>query len=126
MDDRWHAFAEGDRLSLHRSWTGHRIYEAEFAPAPSGPDGGRVITLALVETDPRRHRRISDACDAVMLELLVGWILLGEPSEALWRQLSELRSRAADRSRHPAAGTALTDHDVPAGRGSDHRAAEPA
>jgi hypothetical protein len=30
LDDRWHAFVESDRLYLHRSWTGHGVYEAQF------------------------------------------------------------------------------------------------
>jgi hypothetical protein len=92
MDERWHAFTEGNQLFLHRSWTGHRIYEAEFAPAPDGGEA-RVITRARVETDPRRHRRASDAHDAAMLELLVGSVLLGERSDAQWRRLTELRGR---------------------------------
>ncbi|MFG2193565.1 hypothetical protein [Streptomyces sp. NPDC048639] len=126
MDERWNVFAEGDRLFLHRSWTGHRIYEAVFAPAPDtgtdGPEGSggaggpggpggpgtsggsanggaRIITGALVEGDPRRHRRTSDAYDAVMLEVLVSWVLLGERSDAGWQRLNELR-----RGERPAGG----------------------
>lgn len=91
MDERWNAFVEGNRLFLHRSWTGHRIYEAHFAPRPGG--GGWIITRALMESDPRRHRRTSDAYDAVMLELLVSSVLLGERSNRLLQRLSELRSR---------------------------------
>jgi hypothetical protein len=36
MDDRWHAFVERDRLYLHRSWTGHGLYEAQFEQAEVG------------------------------------------------------------------------------------------
>ncbi|MGP3925328.1 hypothetical protein [Streptomyces sp. 8N616] len=102
MDERWNAFAEGNRLFLHSSWTGHRIYEAVFAPAPGADSGdgqgrhgdGLIISGALVEGDPRRHRRTSDAYDAVMLEVLVGSVLLGERSGAGRQRLTELRGGA--------------------------------
>ncbi|MEU6082777.1 hypothetical protein [Streptomyces sp. NPDC047108] len=115
MDERWNVFAEGDRLFLHRSWTGHRIYEAVFAPVPGGPGDGeaRIITGALVEGDPRRHRRTSDAYDAVMLEVLVSSVLLGERADAGWERLSELRGgeRAAEGpgAAERAEGTSGTD-----------------
>ncbi|MFC7740385.1 hypothetical protein ACFQXA_04630 [Nocardiopsis composta] len=49
MDDKWHALVEGDRLHLHRSWTGHGVYEADFAA-----DGaGRRIVRARGEGRPR-------------------------------------------------------------------------
>jgi hypothetical protein len=116
MDERWNAFAEGNRLFLHRNWTGHRIYEAEFTPRPGG--GGRTIAWALVESDPRRHRRASDAYDAVMLELLVTSILLGERSDLLWQRLNELRG-------HPPAGgpaDSAPPHDIPGLRTADRTA----
>ncbi|MEV6314447.1 hypothetical protein [Streptomyces sp. NPDC051776] len=111
MDERWNAFAEGDRLFLHRSWTGHRIYEAVFAPAPDTA-GSWIISGALVEGDPRRHRRTSDAYDAVMLEVLVTSVLLGERSAAGWQRLNELRGgEPGDTSpRHDALGLRATDH----------------
>ena len=35
-DDRWLAFMEDDCLFLHRSWTGHGIYEVTFAAKGAG------------------------------------------------------------------------------------------
>jgi hypothetical protein len=115
MDERWNAFTEGNRLFLHRSWTGHRIYEAEFAATASG-GGGWVIAGARVETDVCRHRRTSDAYDALMLEYLVGWILLGKRSDELWQRLIALRSggeaRADAAVRHSVLGLRTAD-DAP-------------
>ena len=36
MDEKWFAFMEGDTLLLHRSWTGHGVYEATFEPSGDG------------------------------------------------------------------------------------------
>ena len=51
FDDRWLAFMEDDRLFLHRSWTGHGIYEATFVAT----EAGFVMISACVEGDPARH-----------------------------------------------------------------------
>jgi len=53
MDDRWDAFVEDDRLFLHRSWTGHGSYEAQFT---SGHQGW-AITELLVAGDRASYRR---------------------------------------------------------------------
>ena len=45
MNDKWLAFMEDDRLFLHRSWTGHGIYEVTFA----AKETGFVATSARVE-----------------------------------------------------------------------------
>ena len=52
MDDKWLAFMEGDRLFIHRSWTGYGQYEVKFAAKESG----FVITSARIESDPERGR----------------------------------------------------------------------
>ncbi len=72
MDDRWSAYVESDTLHLHRSWTGHQIYEARFGRT----QGGRFMVAARVEADRGRHRRVGDAYDRLLLELLVDTILL--------------------------------------------------
>lgn len=73
MDDRWHAYAEGQRLYLHRSWTGHGIYEAEFSQVP----GGWRITSAVVEGDRSSYRRKDDHHESALLEALIEGLLLG-------------------------------------------------
>ncbi len=47
-NDKWLAFMEDDRLFLHRSWTGHGIYEVTFA----AKETGFVATSARVEAIP--------------------------------------------------------------------------
>ena len=57
MNDKWLAFMEGNRLFLHRSWTGHGIYEVTFAAKGFSwtDEVGFMPTSARVETDPRRY-----------------------------------------------------------------------
>ena len=57
MNDKWLAFMEDDRLFLHRSWTGHGIYEVRFvAKGLSWTNKtGCMPTSARVERDPRRY-----------------------------------------------------------------------
>ncbi len=52
MNDKWLAFMEDDRLFLHRSWTGHGIYEVTFA----AKETGFVATSARVEGNPRYYK----------------------------------------------------------------------
>jgi O-acetyl-ADP-ribose deacetylase (regulator of RNase III) len=57
MSDKWLAFMENDRLFLHRSWTGHGIYEVRFAAKGLSwsNETGFMPTSARVESDPRRY-----------------------------------------------------------------------
>ena len=57
MNDKWLAFMEDDRLFLHRSWTGHGIYEVRFAAKGLSwtNETGFMPTSAKVERDPRRY-----------------------------------------------------------------------
>lgn len=57
MNDKWVAFMENDRLFLHRSWTGHGIYEVRFAAKGFSwtDETGFMPTSARVESDPRRY-----------------------------------------------------------------------
>ena len=57
MNDKWLAFMENNRLFLHRSWTGHGIYEVTFAAKGYSwtDETGFMPTSARVETDPRRY-----------------------------------------------------------------------
>lgn len=57
MSDKWVAFMEDNHLFLHRSWTGHGIYEVTFAAKGFSwtNETGFMPTSARVETDPRRY-----------------------------------------------------------------------
>ncbi len=77
MDDRWDAFVEGQRLYLHRSWTGHGIYEAEFGRATDGWQ----ISSAIVEGDRGTYRRQDDSHESALLVALIDGTLLGVHDE---------------------------------------------
>ncbi|WP_240167360.1 hypothetical protein [Streptomyces noursei] len=100
MDERWNVFAEGDVVFIHRSWTGHGIYEVSFA---SVSGGGKRIASAVAESDPRRYRSMGDAYDRLMLELVLGAIVLGESAVELRSELAEL-TRSPSGSSELAAG----------------------
>ncbi|MFF4837760.1 hypothetical protein [Streptomyces sp. NPDC001315] len=98
MDEKWNVFVEGDVLFMHRSWTGHGVYEVSFAPA-AGP--GRRIASAVVEADGERYRRRSDEYDCLMMELIISAIVLGEPAAELRAGLVELTARASGKKDLP-------------------------
>ncbi|SEP41194.1 hypothetical protein [Amycolatopsis saalfeldensis] len=98
MDEKWNVFCEGDVLFMHRSWTGHGIYEASFARVP---EGGRKIASAVVESDGKRYRSKGDEHDRLMLELVISAIVLGEPAADLRAGLRRLTGRASGKSDLP-------------------------
>lgn len=98
MDEKWHVFTEGPTAFLHRSWTGNGMYEVTFAPVGSeGGSGsgdssgsGWRIVAAQVETDPERYRSRGEEFEALMIELVLGSVVLGEPSPKLWARYKKL------------------------------------
>lgn len=94
MDQKWNVFAEDNVLFMHRSWTGHGVYEASFAPTA----GGRRIASAVVEADRERYRSVGDEYDRLMLELIISAIVLGESADDLRSGLVELSARASGKS----------------------------
>ncbi len=72
MEEKWFIFMEGDRLFLHRSWTGLGVYEATFAPV----DGGYVIESAVVTGDRSEYKRSSDQDESLILEMIITGHLL--------------------------------------------------
>ncbi|MEV1287933.1 hypothetical protein [Micromonospora sp. NPDC049679] len=83
LDEPWLALVEGDRLSLHRSWSGYGIYYADFAPC----GGGHRIHSAWVEGDRERYRRGTDRHEAVLLETVIRVVILTPDADALRRQV---------------------------------------
>ncbi|GHB30313.1 hypothetical protein GCM10010331_15870 [Streptomyces xanthochromogenes] len=98
MDEKWNVFAEDNVVFMHRSWTGHGIYEASFAPVPGG---GKRIFSAVVEADGGRYRSMGDEYDRLMMELIISAIVLGEPAADLRAGFAELTARASGRSELP-------------------------
>jgi hypothetical protein len=91
MDDKWNAWVEGQRLYLHRSWTGRGIYEAEFGPVV----GGWRITAAVVSGHRDSYRRQDDEFESALLEALIDGKLLGNYHGPSHQRLARIR---ADRS----------------------------
>jgi hypothetical protein len=69
MDDKWHAFVEGQRLYLHRSW------QAAGSMKLSSPSW--QIRSAVVEGNCDSYRRHDDLYESAMLETLIDGKLLG-------------------------------------------------
>lgn len=76
MDDKWFIFLEEDWLHIHRSWTGHCIYQVRLAPA------GRNYRIAevLVNRD-RQQYRSDDEYDSRFLLWLIDCIMLDKDAK---------------------------------------------
>ncbi|MEV6397455.1 hypothetical protein AB0M39_22230 [Streptomyces sp. NPDC051907] len=95
MEEKWNVLAEdGGDVFLCRSWTGYAVYRASFGPA----EGGWRIVEAVVEGDEERYSSFGDAYDRLMLELVLSFVVLGEPAAALRAQLVDV---VAERSGRP-------------------------
>ena len=73
MDDKWNSFVDRDRLYLHRSWTGRRMYEAQFETNGDS----RKITEALLWSD-ERYDPMSIDSESLQLEVIVETVLLND------------------------------------------------
>src|SRR5262245_3631906 len=87
MEERWLALVEGDRLYIHRSWTGYGIYEAQFAQVK---DDWHIVE-AVVEGNEQTYGRGSDEYETGFLELTIRNVLLNDWDEELWRALRRIR-----------------------------------
>lgn len=72
MEDKWFAFYEAPWIYLHRSWTGHCIFQARFE---EGSAGARLAEVH-VNRDPEQYSEPDLASAArYLLGLLDGWSL---------------------------------------------------
>jgi ADP-ribose pyrophosphatase YjhB (NUDIX family) len=76
MDAKWFIYLDGDRLKLHRSWTGILVFDAGFAFDAGG--GARVSDL-VVTRDPAQYNTSSDAEDLELFMNVMRWNLLEPP-----------------------------------------------
>ncbi|MFF2526536.1 hypothetical protein [Streptomyces liangshanensis] len=97
MDEKWDVFTEDNVVFVHRSWTGFELFEAAFVPAEGG---GQMVIGAMVESDPERYGGRSDMRNALMLELVLSAIVLGEDAV-------ELRTRLVGLSTLTSSNTAV-------------------
>src|SRR5687768_8368671 len=77
MEDKWLVYWESESLFLHRSWTGHCVYRADFKPA-----GDRVeVVRATVSQDCEHYRRRTPEHEAALLDFLIRGLLLHQSIE---------------------------------------------
>lgn len=75
MEDKWFAYMEDDRLFLHRSWTGHGIFEVQFQCHDDVCVAGEV----LVTGDQEKLQRSSDDDTADLLRSVINTVLRSQP-----------------------------------------------
>ena len=72
MEDKWFMFTEDDTLYIHRSWTGHCIYQLTLIQK----DTNYVVSEALVNRDKSQYAGGDDHYDEKLLMFLVDHLLL--------------------------------------------------
>lgn len=88
MEDKWFVYCEGDTLFIHRSWTGHCIYQV--ALSQSG------VLHVTVNRDPAQYRETDIGCDKIQLEILLNQLTgkRGENARLMKAYLAQKRKAA--------------------------------
>ena len=73
MNEKWLLYFTGDRLRMHRSWTGCLIYDVGFA---FDPKGGASVTDVVVNRENREYSNTDDDEDLKLLEEMIRYHLL--------------------------------------------------
>lgn len=73
MEQKWFLYFTGDRLHMHRSWTGILIFDVGFE---FDPEGGASITDVIVNRETREYGNTDDNEDLKLLEEIIGYHLL--------------------------------------------------
>jgi len=73
MDQKWFLYFTGDRLRMHRSWTGFVIYDVGFA---FDPKGGAYVTDVIVNREREQYSNTDDDEDLKLMEEMIGYHLL--------------------------------------------------
>lgn len=68
MEEKWFLYFTGDRLRMHRSWTGILIFDVGFA---FDPQGGACVTDVVVNRESREYGNTDDAEDLSLLEEII-------------------------------------------------------
>lgn len=77
MEQKWFLYFTGDRLRMHRSWTGSLIYDVGFA---FDSTGGALVTEIIVNRDPDQYGNMDDEEDLKLVQEIIRSYLL-EPLE---------------------------------------------
>lgn len=73
MEEKWFLYFTGNRLRMHRSWTGILIYDVGF---DFEPDGGAQATNVIVNRESREYSNTDDGEDLKLLEEIIRGHLL--------------------------------------------------
>ncbi len=73
MEQKWFLYFAGDRLRMHRSWTGILIFDVGFA---FDPKGGAYVTEVVVNRENRQYSNTDDDEDLKLLEEIIRYHLL--------------------------------------------------
>ncbi len=89
MEDKWFMYYEGEKLFLHRSWTGFCIYIVDLS------ERGRLHVT--VNRDPEQYKEKDVEADRAMVMILLNSLIKrnGE-NAALMKKYLERRARASD------------------------------
>lgn len=73
MEQKWFLYFTGDRLRMHRSWTGILIFDVGFV---FDPKGGAYVTDVVVNRENREYSNTDDDEDLKLLEEIIRYHLL--------------------------------------------------
>jgi 8-oxo-dGTP pyrophosphatase MutT (NUDIX family) len=96
MEQKWFLCFTGDRLKMHRSWTGNLIYDVGFEIWPNGMG---IVTGIVVNRDPEQYSNTDDAFDLEMVEDIIRHHLL-EPLDAPVMDALTLAAMAASKGNY--------------------------
>lgn len=68
MEQKWFLYFTGNRLRMHRSWTGILIYDVGFDFAP---DGGAQVAEVVVNRESREYSNTDDGEDLRLMEQVI-------------------------------------------------------
>lgn len=68
MEEKWFLYFTGNRLRVHRSWTGILIYDVGF---DFDPDGGAQVADVVVNRESREYSNTDDGEDLRLLEQVI-------------------------------------------------------
>lgn len=90
MEERWFAWFDGPVLHLHRSWTGHCIFQIRFRQEENG---WRAIS-AQVNRNPDQYGQTDDDADRRLIAELIDGLLVNGPRGPRIDLFVEMLSRA--------------------------------
>ena len=73
MEDKWFIYYGNDQLNIHRSWTGHQIYQINLRQAE---DGSCAVVQTVANRKKEEYNHQGDDYDILLLDYLIDRFLL--------------------------------------------------